>query len=179
MYQRDLIDTQQTATSKCFVTAGALFDPYTATWAWLVRGKSALNQVGVDHVVSLSDAWSTGASSWWSDERNGFYNDPLNLMTVTTSDIASKAGKDASGWLPPNPQGRCLYAIAQVAVKFKYHLWVTEAERSALRKVLAACPAAVTKPRPTSSPPPEPAQPKHVRNSKPTPKAVPRPTPVN
>ena len=156
VYLRDLTQVQRDPTS-CSVAAGALFDPYTATWVWYIRGKTAaLNQVTLDHVVSLSDAWVTGASAWAQGELTGFYNDPLDLMATATTNVASKADKDAAGWLPANPQGRCIYAITQVAVKFKYQLWVTAAEKSALQKVLTSCPATVTRPKSTLPAPPEP-----------------------
>jgi hypothetical protein len=154
---RDLVKVQHSTTAKCRVVAGALFDPYTAQWLWFLHGKNEQTEVGVDHVVSLYDAWFTGASSWSQGELNGFQNDPLNLLAAGVADIAAKANRDAAGWLPPNPQGRCSYAVHQVAVKTKYRLWVTGAERAALQNVLQGCPATGGRPHPTTPPPPQPA----------------------
>ena len=166
---RDLVDVQRSATSHCFISAGALFDPYTASWAWYLRGNSRLiqlNQVALDHVVSLSNAWFTGASAWGQGELNGFQNDPLNLLAATTADVTAKADRDAAGWLPANPPGRCLYAVDQVAVKTKYRLWVTSAERTALQHVLQGCPATVGRPHPTTPAPPQPSPSKAVYKPK-------------
>lgn len=42
---------------------------------------------------------------------------------------------------PPEKKYRCTYVAAQVAVKKKYDLWVTSAEKSAMKKILTSCPA--------------------------------------
>ena len=40
---------------------------------------------------------------------------------------------------PPNKPFRCQYIERQVAIKRKYRLWVTNAEKEAMGKVLAGC----------------------------------------
>jgi hypothetical protein len=67
-------------------------------------------------------------------------NDPLNLIAVDASTNRGKGDGDAATWLPPNKAYRCTYVADQVAVKKKYGLWVTAAEKAAMKKVLAACP---------------------------------------
>jgi hypothetical protein len=52
----------------------------------------------------------------------------------------SKGDGDAATWLPPARGFRCTYVARQVAVKAKYGLWVTAAERDAIARVLGACP---------------------------------------
>jgi hypothetical protein len=42
--------------------------------------------------------------------------------------------------LPPNRAYHCAYISRQVAVKLKYRLWVTTAEKTAMTKVLRTCP---------------------------------------
>jgi hypothetical protein len=51
----------------------------------------------------------------------------------------SKRDGDAATWLPPYKPGRCAYVARQVAVKQAYGLWVTPAERDAIRRVLQDC----------------------------------------
>jgi hypothetical protein len=46
--------------------------------------------------------------------------------------------RDAT-WLPLNKSFRCTCVARQVAVKGKYGLWVTAAERDAMTRALAAC----------------------------------------
>lgn len=67
-------------------------------------------------------------------------NDPLNLLAVDAGTNRGKGDGDTATWLPPDKGYRCTYVAAQVAVKKKYGLWVTAAEKSAMKKVLATCP---------------------------------------
>ena len=67
-------------------------------------------------------------------------NDPLNLLAVDAGPNRSKGDGDTATWLPANKAFRCTYVARQVAVKKKYGLWVTSAEKSAMSKVLSTCP---------------------------------------
>ncbi|MFD9795347.1 HNH endonuclease family protein [Streptomyces sp. NPDC059070] len=135
--KRDLTDVK--LRGKCDVTSGTLaHDVYTGTTIKFVRGAS---KVDIDHVVALSDAWQKGAQQWDKNKRVAFANDPLNLLAVDASANRRKSDGDAATWLPTYAQGRCTYVADQVAVKKKYGLWVTDAERDAMRKVLTDCPA--------------------------------------
>jgi hypothetical protein len=97
--------------------------------------------VQIDHVVAVSDAWQKGAQQATYATRNKFYNDPLNLLAVDGPTNGSKSDSDAASWLPPNKPYRCAYVARQVAVKLKYKLWVTKAEKTAIAGVLAKCPS--------------------------------------
>ena len=134
-------------THGCLVLSGTLHDPYTATTIAFLRGRSTSAKVQIDHVVSLSDAWQKGAQQWSTPRRTAYANDPLNLLAVDGSTNARKGDGDAATWLPPNKPYRCSYAARQVAVKAKYGLWVTRAERDALARILVACPS---QPMPTA-----------------------------
>ncbi|MGP4003274.1 HNH endonuclease family protein [Streptomyces sp. 8N706] len=123
---------------KCKVVSGTLeADPYTGERVPFRRGHSAID---VDHVVALSDAWQKGAQQWPPRKRIALANDPLNLLAVDASSNRSKGDGDAATWLPPNKKFRCTYVARQAAVKRKYELWVTGAERDAMRRVLSGCP---------------------------------------
>jgi hypothetical protein len=50
-----------------------------------------------------------------------------------------KGDGDAATWLPPHKPFRCEYVSRQVAVKAKYSLWVTAAEKDAITRVLNQC----------------------------------------
>ncbi|CAM5725100.1 Lipoprotein OS=Streptomyces glaucescens OX=1907 GN=SGLAU_14160 PE=4 SV=1 [Streptomyces glaucescens] len=116
---------------RCEVASGTLDpDPYTGRDVTFVRGRS---RVDVDHVVALSDAWQKGAGQWDPGKRIAFANDPLNLLAVDAGTNRAKGDGDAATWLPPNKAYRCTYVAAQVAVKKKYGLWVTAAEKAAMR----------------------------------------------
>lgn len=137
--KRDLRKTTfRDGAKQCIVTAGVLADPYTGTQITYKRGAS---KVDIDHAVALSDAWQKGAQQWPDTKRRDFANDPLNLLAVDSSTNRRKSDGDTATWLPPNTAFRCAYVARQVAVKKKYGLWVTSAERDAMRKVLGGCPS--------------------------------------
>jgi hypothetical protein len=73
--------------------------------------------------------------------RLAFANDPLNLLAVDGQTNEDKGDGDAATWLPPRKAFRCGYVSRQVAVKGRYRLWVTPAERDAIARVLGGCSA--------------------------------------
>ncbi|WP_331271851.1 HNH endonuclease family protein [Motilibacter aurantiacus] len=132
--------TTRPGTRDCVIAAGTLADPYSGTTIAFVRGQGTSRAVQIDHVVALSDAWQKGARQWSAQRRAQFANDPLELLAVDGGLNQAKRDGDAATWLPPDRAARCAYVARQVAVKAKYGLWVTEAERSAIARVLARCP---------------------------------------
>ena len=82
----------------------------------------------------------TGAAAASATTRYNIANDPLNLLAVDGPTNGSKSDLDASQWLPPNRAYHCAFISRQVAVKLKYRLWVTTAEKTAMTKVLRTCP---------------------------------------
>jgi hypothetical protein len=124
----------------CTVETGRLQDPYTNRSIDFVRGVGTSLAVQIDHVVALSDAWQKGAQKIGSEARYALYNDQLNLLAVDGPTNGAKSDSDAASWLPPNKSYRCKYVARQVAVKTKYHLWVTSAEKAAIAQVLQTCP---------------------------------------
>ena len=139
--RRDLTSyTLKAGTHGCLVLKGTLNDPYTGTRIGFVRGQATSNAVQIDHVVALSDAWQKGAQQWSQTRRTGFANDPLNLLAVDGPTNLRKGDADAATWLPPHKAGRCAYVARQIAVKHRYGLSVTTAERDAMVRVLTACP---------------------------------------
>ena len=138
--RRDLTGiTFKPGTGDCAVLIGTLHDPYTGHIIDFRRGVGSSNAVQIDHVVALSDAWQTGAQQLSADQRQNFANDPLNLQAVDGPTNESKGDGDAATWLPPNKAYRCTYVGRQVAVKSKYHLWVTPAEHDAIARILDGC----------------------------------------
>lgn len=128
-------------TRGCLVLRGSLRDPYTGTTIAFVRGENTSAKVQIDHVVALSDAWQKGAQQLSFARRAAFANDPLNLLAVDGPSNQRKGDGDAATWLPPQRGYRCAYVARQVAVKARYGLWVTAAERDAMTRVLQACPS--------------------------------------
>lgn len=124
----------------CTVATGVLFDPYTGKTINFVRGVKTSSAVQIDHVVALSDAWQKGAQKLSYTVRVSFSNDPLNLLAVDGPTNSRKSDSDAASWLPPRKSYRCAYVARQIAVKRKYKIWVTSAEKVAMQGVLRTCP---------------------------------------
>src|SRR5919107_5955833 len=56
--------------SACKVTSGTWYDPYTD------RTYSDPQDLDIDHVVPLANAWRSGAPSWTDEQRERYANDP-------------------------------------------------------------------------------------------------------
>jgi deoxycytidylate deaminase len=136
--KRDL--TAIVTNEKCQVVSGTLNDPYTGAAIMFTRGETSSSDVQIDHVVALSDAWQKGAQQLSKTQRVTLANDPLELLAVDGTANQQKSDGDAATWLPPNKTFRCQYVARQIAVKKKYTLWVTAAEKEAIIGILSACP---------------------------------------
>lgn len=136
---RDLKDV--VLDGECTVVSGVLNDPYTA--AVIVFSKEDSSKVQIDHVIALSDAWQKGAQQLTKEKRKQLANDPLELLAVDGPANQQKSDGDAATWLPKNKGFRCEYIARQIAIKIKYNLWVTQAEKDSMKSVLATCPAQV------------------------------------
>lgn len=119
--------------SKCTNLTGRWTDAY---------GSGIYNSaadIDIDHVVPLGNAWASGARFWSPAKKTAFANDPLVLVAVKDSLNSSKSDKSPDKWMPPNAAAACNYAERWVAVKTKYKLNVTTAERTKLTTVLRSC----------------------------------------
>lgn len=114
--------------------SGSILDPYVGN-ALIVPGEADL-----DHVVSLADAWRSGATGWTAQRRIAFYNDPRNLVPTRASVNRSKGDKGPERWLPPRREYRCSYALIYVGTKAEYGLSVTNGQAEVLRHTLDRCP---------------------------------------
>ena len=139
--KRDLTSiVYKAGTRNCVVLSGVIVDPYSAEKINFLRGNITSMEVQIDHVVALSDAWQKGAQKLSLTSRTAFANDPLNLLAVKGRLNSQKGDGDAATWLPPLKSYRCAYVARQVAVKAKYSLWVTTAEKAAIKSILDKCP---------------------------------------
>ncbi|MDO4611726.1 MAG: HNH endonuclease family protein [Candidatus Saccharibacteria bacterium] len=124
---------------ECTVVAGEFDEPYTGEHM-VFSLKEEVSELEIDHVVALSDAWQKGAQYLTKEVRYEIATDPLNLIAVDGPANSQKSDSDAASWLPPNKKFRCQYVARQISVKYKYGLWVTEAEKAAMHEVLETCP---------------------------------------
>ena len=124
----------------CDVISGSYVEPYTGSEMMFYQKSDFSRKIQIDHLVALSDAWQKGAQYQNKDDRYRLATDPLNLIAVDSSANQQKSDGDAATWLPPNKAFRCQYVARQVSVKYKYSLWVTQAEHDAIANILENCP---------------------------------------
>lgn len=124
---------QRTGAHHC-VTSAIIVDPYSGA-------QVPSTGADIDHVVAEGDAWQTGAQQLTLAQRTALANDPLELIATSGHLNRAKGDADAASWLPPLKLYRCGYVARQIAVKRKYRLWITTAERDAMNRVLSGCPA--------------------------------------
>lgn len=141
--KRELGETAKLDTDNCTVLSGEFDEPYTGQHLIFYQKSDLSKGVQIDHVVALSDAWQKGAQQLTQDERYSLATDPLNLLAVGSNANQQKSDGDAATWLPKNKGFRCQYVARQVSVKYKYNLWVTQAEHDAIARVLETCPSEI------------------------------------
>ena len=124
----------------CTVMKGEYDEPYTGEHLIFNSKEEISKGIQIDHVVALSDAWQKGAQYMDKSVRYEMATDPLNLLAVDSKANQGKSDGDAATWLPKNKKFRCQYVARQVFVKYKYKLWVTEAEKNAIYDILVTCP---------------------------------------
>jgi hypothetical protein len=137
---RDLVLKRQgqgvVATATCKITAGSWLSPYDN------KTYTDPQQVDVDHLVPLANAWRSGANTWTDAKRQDFANDLTRpqLLAVSLTQNRAKGDQDPSQWKPPNHGHWCRYAEDWIAVKHFWALTVTAAEKTALTDMLGVCP---------------------------------------
>lgn len=123
------------ASTECKITKG--------TWLSAYDGKSVTDpqDLDIDHMVPLANAWRTGAAAWTDQQREAFANDLTRpqLIAVTLSTNRSKGDQDPSEWKPPNAEYWCTYAQSWITVKAYWKLSVTAAEKASLADMLGRC----------------------------------------
>lgn len=124
----------------CTVISGSYVEPYTGEKKTFTERSQISKGVQIDHVVALSDAWQKGAQNLSAEKRTQLATDPLNLLAVDSSANQKKSDGDAATWLPSNKAFRCQYVARQVSVKYKYTLWLAQAEHDTIASILEQCP---------------------------------------
>jgi hypothetical protein len=127
--------TNRTTTGPCKITRADIRDRYTGR-TYPHANPSAFD---IDHVVALHDAWNSGASSWTRARRIAFANDPADLVLTTASANRSKGDQGPDTWAPASHDGACWYVRTYRAIKLRWRLHTTPAQRAAIRRTLATC----------------------------------------
>jgi hypothetical protein len=115
----------------CAVSTGQWVSWYDDT-TW-----TKASDVDIDHVVSLAEAWRSGAWDWSAARRRNFANDlafSWTLDAVTDNVNDSKGDRDPAAWLPADHD--CNYARHWVAIKYRWKLSIDSDEEAALAQIL-------------------------------------------
>jgi hypothetical protein len=107
-------------------------------WECPYTGKVFTNprRLDVDHIVPLQHAWLHGAAGWDDATREKFANDMENLLPVYAGANRSKGARGPDEWVPPSSNFLKDYAVLWIYVKVKYGLEFTDAEYTALGRLL-------------------------------------------
>jgi hypothetical protein len=117
----------------CDVASGSWSDPYGG------QSYTDPEDIDIDHIVPLANAWRSGASSWSTTKRESFANVPRDLLSVDDGLNQSKGDKGPEAWKPPRNAYWCVYAKRWIGIKHYWDLSVTGAERAALKQMLGRC----------------------------------------
>ena len=132
LQQESLVPVTFSSSSRCWVDSGEWVSWYDGrTW-------SDDDDLEIDHVVALSEAWKSGA--WrWKDARLARYGNDLafawSLDAVTGEVNQKKSDHDPAEWLP-RKSVRCKYARHWVAIKYRWKLSIDQAEKKKLSGIL-------------------------------------------
>ena len=116
LISRSLIDVTFKNKKKCSVVSGKWKDFYYPETLLLAK------DADIDHVVSLKDAWESGASKWSSKKRTQFANDLDNLIITNKRYNRQKGAQTPLTWTPLNKNYSCKYMKRWVFIKKKYKL---------------------------------------------------------
>ena len=128
--------TTATTGGDCDVTGGRWVSYYdNAVWG-------SDDDVDIDHLVALAEAWDSGAKRWTPRTRDNYANDlgdGRTLLAVTDNVNQSKGDQDVAEWLPPRRSVHCRYVKDWLTAKIRWGLSQDSAERDALEDVVAGC----------------------------------------
>lgn len=119
--------------SGCSVAVGDWHDPFTG------RSTTDPQDLQVDHVVSLSDAWHSGAWAWSPGQKTDFSNDLSNLNAIWGSENQRKSNLGPSQYVPLNESQTCAYLAQYAEVKVAWRLSITTADYEATASGLGNC----------------------------------------
>jgi len=124
------------------VSVGSACDVTTGRWYSYYDGRTwtSDDDVDIDHLVALAEAWDSGARGWTAGSRDRYANDLRDrrtLVAVTDSVNQSKGDQDIAEWLPE--LDRCRYLREWVAVKLRWQLRADRNERRQLKTLADGC----------------------------------------
>lgn len=119
----------------CTVISGDWYDPYTN------QNYNDADDIQIDHVVALKNAYMTGAHSWTNAKRclyANFLGNDFHLLAVNGPENMRKSDKSPLEWTPPNRAFVCEYLRYWLQIKFVWQLNLTPREVNAIENEIKA-----------------------------------------
>jgi hypothetical protein len=114
------------------------------------------SQLDVDHLVSLKEAWDSGAWAWTPERRIAYANDLTDgrtLVAVSATSNRSKGDRDPSNWIPEDDQAVCQFVGDWIAVKARWSMSMDQSEHGRLGNLIDdRCPGLTIEPWPGAAP---------------------------
>jgi hypothetical protein len=88
------------------------------------------------NVVTVREAWESGAWAWSASKRRSFINDRADvsvLALVIAASSQQRGDKDPAGWMPSTNANTCAYLSNWVSVKTKWGLAMDQRELTAVK----------------------------------------------
>ncbi|AZZ37246.1 HNH endonuclease [Bdellovibrio sp. qaytius] len=120
-----------TVNDKCTVTAGNWFDPYTN------QTYNNADDIQIDHVVALKNAYMTGAHTWDKAKRCLYANylgNKFHLLAVNGPENIRKSDKSPLEYIPPSKAFTCEYLRNWLEIKYIWDLKMTPREVTAIEE---------------------------------------------
>jgi hypothetical protein len=120
---------------------------YTGRWTNNMENNSKVfytteeKVLEIDHTVPLKNAWDSGAWTWKPWQLKAYANDMTNghLKVYPKSINTEKGSKNAAKWYPTNPIEKCKYFTDWIAIKYRWDLSVTPAEKKYIKHFFNGC----------------------------------------
>lgn len=119
--------------SGCTVATGEWNDPYTA------RLHTKANDIQIDHVVALKNAYMTGAHEWDFPKRclyANFMGNKFHLMSVNGPENLKKSDHSPAGYVPPNKRFTCEFLKSWLNIKLIWDLRITPEEGDTIQRLV-------------------------------------------
>jgi len=119
--------------SGCFLASGQWWSLYDGVTM------NSPSEIEIDHMVSLKEAWDSGAWAWDPLTMVAFGNDLTDTRTlrgVSSASNQDKGEKDPSNWVPSEPTAVCPDLGEWVAIKARWSLSMDQSEFGRIRNLL-------------------------------------------
>ncbi len=119
--------------SPCTIISSEWYDPYTDTTF------HSSQDLQIDHVVPLKNAYLAGAWSWSQSKRchyANFIEDNTHLIAVARNANEGKGDSAPDKYMPPNAQFKCQYLAIWLKIKAVWNLKISVNEGSAIRSLI-------------------------------------------